>query len=200
MNNLHMRAGAVVLSLIAAPCAAQTANSVKAPAGYAPVQAPCVQQADGGCLPVSATNPLPVTGGTGGGGGGDASSANQLSVQAAAGGNAAKALSVQGIAGGRPVVVDTVVTSAAADRGAVIATANAAQQLMAANGARRGFSVQNQSSGACYVNGQGAATTDHHSLMVGAGAYYESSPAHVGTGAISIACTVANAAVYAREW
>ncbi len=198
MNNLHMRAGAVALALIASPCAAQTASSVQVPAGYAPIQAPCVKQPDGSCLPVSAANPMPVTGATGGGG--DASSANQISVQAAAGGDAARALSVQGITGGKPVAVDTVIPGAAADRGAIVTAAGTAQQLMAANAARRGFSIQNQSSGACYISGQATASADYHSLLIAAGAYYETSPAHVDTRAISVVCTVAGSSVYAREW
>jgi len=60
--------GALALALLLAPCVeAQTASSVQAPAGYAPMQAPCVKQTDGTCVPVSAANPLPVTGGGGGG-------------------------------------------------------------------------------------------------------------------------------------
>lgn len=56
--------GALALALLLAPCVeAQTASSVQAPAGYAPMQAPCVKQADGTCEPVTAAKPMPVTGG-----------------------------------------------------------------------------------------------------------------------------------------
>lgn len=67
---LLLRAGALALAIFAAlPAAAQsTASSVQAPAGYAPMIAPCVKQVDGTCVPVSAANPLPTTGGGGGGG------------------------------------------------------------------------------------------------------------------------------------
>lgn len=47
----------------------------------------------------------PASSSGGGGGGGDASAANQTSVQANAGSNAAKANAVQGITGGKPVSV-----------------------------------------------------------------------------------------------
>lgn len=52
-------------------------SSVQFPAGYAPSQSICTKQANGKCVPVSADNPLPVTGGGGGGGGGDASALKQ---------------------------------------------------------------------------------------------------------------------------
>ena len=48
------------LALLAAPAAAQVGSGVFFPAGPAPGSSPCVKQADGTCVPVSATNPLPV--------------------------------------------------------------------------------------------------------------------------------------------
>ncbi|USI72706.1 hypothetical protein [Sphingomonas morindae] len=96
--------------------------------------------------------------------------------------------------------VDTVVAGAAADRGLVVATAGAATPLMAADPARRGFAIQNQSSGACYLNAAGPATQDQHSLLIAGGSYFESKDSHVATGALSILCAVANAPVYARSW
>jgi hypothetical protein len=70
MNKLLIRAGALALALIASPSPAQTGTSVQFPGGWAPSTSICVKQVDGTCAPVSTTNPLPVTGGTGGGGGG----------------------------------------------------------------------------------------------------------------------------------
>jgi hypothetical protein len=99
-----------------------------------------------------------------------------------------------------PSVVDTVVKGTGTDRGALVTTAGTAQTLIAANTARRGFSLQNQSSGICYINGASGATQDYHSLLIKAGDYYETKDSHVGTGAISIVCAVANASVYSREW
>lgn len=118
------------------------------------------------------------------------------------------AVSVDGSPTSTPVTVqpsplskyDTVVKSAATDRGAVVTTAGTAQTLMAINLSRRGFSIQNQSAGSCYVNGLNTATQDYHSLIVPAASYYETPGTHVGTGAISIVCAVAGASVYAREW
>lgn len=54
---------AMALALALSPLAAvaQTASAIQAPAGYAPMSAPCVKQADGKCSPVAATVPMPVT-------------------------------------------------------------------------------------------------------------------------------------------
>lgn len=145
-----------------APAVAQDATSVRAPAGFAPVQAPCVKQPDNSCTPVSAANPLPVSSAGGG-------------------------------------TTDTVVKSASVDRGASVGTT--AVTLMPANAARRGFQIQNQSASAsCYISGLAAATADWHSLLIAPGAYYETPPTHVGTGAISIVCTAAGTPVFAREF
>mgnify|MGYP001167736498 FL=1 len=43
------------------PLAAQmTAPRIEAPAGYAPIYAPCIAQVDGSCVPASSTEPLPT--------------------------------------------------------------------------------------------------------------------------------------------
>ena len=103
-------------------------------------------------------------------------------------------------AGGK---IDTVIASASVDRGASI-TGPTAVTLAPANAVRRGFSAQNQSTGACWLNGVATAAADFHSLQIGAGAYFESSPHHVGTGAISAICPGATAAApapfYLREF
>ncbi|WP_267387631.1 hypothetical protein [Sphingomonas sp. GC_Shp_3] len=54
-------AGALALPLSGAPAHAQTASSVQAPGGFAPMQAPCVRQSDGSCVPVSPVAPWPIT-------------------------------------------------------------------------------------------------------------------------------------------
>lgn len=78
MKFLSYLAGAMSLALAtcAAPVLAQNGSSVQFPAGWAPGQSICVKQPDKTCVPVSADNPLPVTGG--GGGAGDASASNQV--------------------------------------------------------------------------------------------------------------------------
>ena len=100
---------------------------------------------------------------------------------------------------GTKLPVDTVVQATAVDRGASIGTA--AVPLMAANAARRGFAVQNQSSTAkVYINGSATATADYHSLMVPPLSYYETPAGHTGVGAISVISDTAATSVYAREW
>jgi hypothetical protein len=88
---------AVALVLACAPGLAigQTASSVMYPAGWAPGMSPCVKQVDGTCLPVSAANPMPVTGGGGGG----------STPTGTAGTPNASVVSVQGIGGGTAIAV-----------------------------------------------------------------------------------------------
>jgi hypothetical protein len=53
---------AAAMALFAVPALGQTtASSVQAPAGYAPMSAPCIKQVDGTCVPVSTANPQPMT-------------------------------------------------------------------------------------------------------------------------------------------
>lgn len=96
--------------------------------------------------------------------------------------------------------VDTVVKATSVSRSGTIATGGTAQQLMAANANRRGFVLQNQSSGDLYINGLATATADNNSLKIGAGGYYETPVHHVGTGAISIIGATAGAAYFCREF
>lgn len=59
---MKLRHTIALVGLFAAPpLAAQNAANVAAPAGYAPIQAPCTRQVDGTCVSVSASAPLPVT-------------------------------------------------------------------------------------------------------------------------------------------
>ena len=98
-------------------------------------------------------------------------------------------------AGGK---IDTVIVGTAADRGGLFGTT--AATLMAANASRRGFAVQVQSGGPCYLNGTASATADYHGLQITTGSLYETKDSHTGQGAVSIICSAANAAVYSREW
>lgn len=51
----------LLAALLATSAAAQsTGSSVQFPSGWAPGQAPCVRQANGSCVPVSADAPLPT--------------------------------------------------------------------------------------------------------------------------------------------
>lgn len=98
------------------------------------------------------------------------------------------------------VATDSVVQGTAAYRGGTITTANASQQLMAANTARRGFSVQNQSTGDLYIKVGQTATTSNLSLKIAAGALYESPPQHVSPSVINIIGATAGQAFYATEY
>ena len=94
--------------------------------------------------------------------------------------------------------MDTIVQGAATDIGASV-TANTSTTLASANTSRRGFAIQNQTAGACYLSGLATATLDYHSMLIPAGALYLSSDSHVGTGALSIICAQAGG-VYGRQW
>jgi len=98
------------------------------------------------------------------------------------------------------VPTDTVIRAVATDRGGTITAGGTAQQLMAANANRRGYSVQNQSTGDLYINAMTTATIDYHSLKIPAGSLYESPPTHVGPGAVSIIGATTGAAFFAREF
>ena len=108
--------------------------------------------------------------------------------------------SFQGVTGGVPAPVDTVIKGGGSDVGGTITTASTAQTFMAANATRRAWSLQNQSTGDLYVNCSSTATLDYHSLKVPAGALYESSTTHVGTGACSIIGATTGQAFYARQF
>ncbi len=98
----------------------------------------------------------------------------------------------------RPVTTDAV------SRSSVIAVGGVAQDLMAANPARKGWELQNQSGGDLYVRSKGAAgsmlaSLDQNSLKVAPGALYVAD-AHVTPNALSIIGAAAGQAFYAREW
>ncbi|WP_343526758.1 hypothetical protein [Sphingomonas sp.] len=59
MKILPLWAGALALAWSSAAFG-QTAGSAQAPAGFAPMQAPCSVQSDGRCVAVSAATPLPM--------------------------------------------------------------------------------------------------------------------------------------------
>lgn len=101
---------------------------------------------------------------------------------------------------GTVLSADTVIRSTSTDRGGTITAGGTAQQMMAANTARRGFLIQNQSTGDLYINGLSTAAANQTSLRIPAGALYETSPHHSGTGAVSIFGATTGQAFYAREF
>lgn len=104
--------------------------------------------------------------------------------------------------------VDTVQRSVSADRGGVLATANTAVTLVNANTSRRGLAIQNRNppsstynaATSVFMNCTTTATQDFHSLEIVAGAFYDTPPHHVGTGACSFVSATANTPVYVREF
>lgn len=51
----------IAAAFTATPAIAQVAKDVRAPGGFAPMQAPCVRLGNGVCDPVTANAPMPVT-------------------------------------------------------------------------------------------------------------------------------------------
>lgn len=90
--------------------------------------------------------------------------------------------------------------AATTDRSGAIAAGGTAQQLAAANAARRGFWVQNNSAGPLWITTLTTAVQSQPSLQLIAGAYYESPQGGAGTGAISIIGATTAQAFSAREW
>lgn len=86
------------------------------------------------------------------------------------------------------------------DRSGSIAAAGTAQVLMAANAARRGFWIQNLSTGDLWLTSLGNAAIGSPSLKVGPGELYEAPGGGVAVGAISIIGATLNQSFSAREW
>lgn len=86
------------------------------------------------------------------------------------------------------------------DRSGTIATAGTAQPVAAARAARRGFMLQNLSSGDLWIGLGTAAAAGAGAIRVGAGQMYESPAAGVPAGAISVVGAAAGQAFTAKEW
>lgn len=81
-----------------------------------------------------------------------------------------------------------------------ITSGGTAQTLAAANSSRRGFWVQNQSSGDLWINTLATAVADQPSLRIPAGSLYESPTGASPVGAISIIGATTGQKFAAREW
>jgi len=88
------------------------------------------------------------------------------------------------------------------DRSGVIALGGQAQQLMAANSARKGWSFQNKSTADMYFNdlGNTASASANNATYLPAGAYYEAEPGGASVAAVSVFCAVTGAQFVAKEW
>lgn len=81
-----------------------------------------------------------------------------------------------------------------------ITAGNTAQNAAAANTNRRGFALQNLSSGDLWFSSLATAVLDQPSLKLAAGAYYETPPGAAGVGAISIIGATTGQKYSGREW
>lgn len=85
------------------------------------------------------------------------------------------------------------------DRSGTVTAGGAAQTLMAANAARRGMLVQNNSSGPLTISSVGAASTSA-GLILQPGQLYEAPLGGVPTAALSILGATTGQRFDAREW
>lgn len=81
-----------------------------------------------------------------------------------------------------------------------ITTGGTAQNAAAANTSRRGFWIQNNSTGDLWISTIATAVQSQPSLKIPAGALYESPLGGAGTGAISIIGATTSQAFSGREW
>lgn len=86
------------------------------------------------------------------------------------------------------------------DRSGTIATGGVAQQLMAANAARRGFWVQNTSLADLWISEVGTAAVAGASIQIPSGAIYETMAHAVPIAAISIFGATTGQSFAAREF
>jgi hypothetical protein len=86
------------------------------------------------------------------------------------------------------------------DRSGTITTGGTAQQVMAANSARQGFSIQNLSTGDLWINPLGTAAAAQPSIKLAAGVYFEAPLGYGAVGAISIFGTTTGQAFSAKEY
>lgn len=86
------------------------------------------------------------------------------------------------------------------DGSGTITLGGTAQQLLAVNANRKGYWVQNSSSGDLWISELTTAVASQPSLKIPAGALYESITGAAPTGAISIIGATTGQAFTAREW
>ncbi len=100
-------------------------------------------------------------------------------------------------------VLASPIHATATPRSGVLTAANTAQDLMPANAARNGWTIQNQSTGNLYVRSKGSAgtalaTLDQNSLIIPPGAAYD--PPRITIHALSITGASAGQTFFAEEW
>lgn len=143
----------------------------------------------------SASDPLFVSVTSGGSGGGTTGGTASATDPTYTEGATSQPLSLTLKGRQRVEIVDQGTSTAPAAN--TITTGGTAQTLFAANTARRGIVVQNQSTGDLYIGNPAA--LNQTSLKIPAGGYYETPITFSGTALIQIIGATTGQAFYARE-
>lgn len=91
-------------------------------------------------------------------------------------------------------------TATRTDKSGTITLGGTAQNAIASNAARKGFEIQNQSTGNLWFSTLAAAVQGQPSVLISPGALYETPLGGAGTGAVSIIGATTGQAFAAREW
>lgn len=86
------------------------------------------------------------------------------------------------------------------DQSGTITTGGTQQTAIASNASRKGFEIQNQSTGNLYFSTLASAVQSEPSILLGPGQLYETPLGGSGTGAVSIIGATTGQAFAAREW
>jgi hypothetical protein len=86
------------------------------------------------------------------------------------------------------------------DRSGTITSGGTQQTLMASNASRKGYLLQNNSTGDLWINSTAAAVVGQPSIKLGPGDYYESPYSGTPVGAVSIIGATTGQAFSSREW
>lgn len=86
------------------------------------------------------------------------------------------------------------------NRSGTVTAGGTAQELLPANGARRGFWLQNNSAGDLWIDDTGDAEASQPSLKIAPGELYENPVGMVPSTAVSIFGATAGQAFSCREW
>lgn len=108
-------------------------------------------------------------------------------------------LTVQGVASMTPILVAPPIPTLTNISGTVT-TGATAQNAAASNATRKGYSLQNQSSGNLWFSTLATAVQSQPSFLLAPGDFYETPPGGQGTGAISIIGATTGQAFAGREW
>lgn len=91
-------------------------------------------------------------------------------------------------------------TATRTDKSGTITSGGTAQTAIASNAVRKGFELQNQSTGNLWFSTLATAVQGQPSVLLPPGAYYETPLGGAGTGAVSIIGATTGQAFMAREW